>query len=288
VLIVDTYNVLHVTGVLPPEHAGVGVHGLARLIARSRFADRRCILVIDGTRLHDDDKDGPPTAPHHGVSIRLSGHDREADDVIEELLADARRSGQARSTIVVSSDRRVQKAAKSVRADLLDSASFLRQLSIDAGRATAALVRAAGRERSTTPTAAPIPHLRGTIPLSDPEVRLWAQEFGIDAATFPVRSFADVNANRPSQLRTPRPERPSRTPPQSPKPVPETPTPARPVPPKTPRPPDSPIDNPGVTLDPVPLEALDVWCDRMSPADFDMERWLAEHPPDEDRPTTNP
>ena len=40
-IIVDTYNVLHVVGVLPPEIAGVDTAGLIELLARSRYRGRR-------------------------------------------------------------------------------------------------------------------------------------------------------------------------------------------------------------------------------------------------------
>ena len=44
----DAYNVLHVTGILPPEIAGPDLPALARLVARSRYTDRACWLVCDG------------------------------------------------------------------------------------------------------------------------------------------------------------------------------------------------------------------------------------------------
>ena len=36
-LIVDTYNVTHVVGILPPDLAGIDTLGLIRLLANSRF-----------------------------------------------------------------------------------------------------------------------------------------------------------------------------------------------------------------------------------------------------------
>ncbi|HMN97297.1 MAG TPA: NYN domain-containing protein [Phycisphaerales bacterium] len=49
-LIVDTYNVLHVTGVLPPALAGLDVDRLAVLIAQSRYRWETTWLVCDGAR----------------------------------------------------------------------------------------------------------------------------------------------------------------------------------------------------------------------------------------------
>lgn len=49
-LIIDVYNVLHTTGILPPDLAGIGVTDLKRLIAISRYRNEPCRLVCDGVR----------------------------------------------------------------------------------------------------------------------------------------------------------------------------------------------------------------------------------------------
>ena len=46
-VLVDAYNVLHVVGVLPPEHAGIDLEELADLIAASRYGGHPVLLVCD-------------------------------------------------------------------------------------------------------------------------------------------------------------------------------------------------------------------------------------------------
>ena len=49
-LLVDTLNVLHVTGVLPPELAGPEPADLAAWIERSRYRRQKVSLVCDGQK----------------------------------------------------------------------------------------------------------------------------------------------------------------------------------------------------------------------------------------------
>ena len=103
--IVDTYNVLHVEGVLPPELAGPDITGLARLTADSRFAGEPVVLVCDGS---------PPGVKERPVSvgpvqIRFAGRGRSADDEIIRLVE---QSSTPRRLTIVSSDRAIQRAAR--------------------------------------------------------------------------------------------------------------------------------------------------------------------------------
>jgi len=79
-LLIDTYNVLHTTGVLPPEMAGIDIGGLIQLISASRYRNQLVTLVCDGT--------GPmPSSPGlpRLIAVRFAGPGREADDLILEL-----------------------------------------------------------------------------------------------------------------------------------------------------------------------------------------------------------
>ena len=96
-LIVDTWNVLHVQGVLPSGLAGLDLTGLGRLLQESRWATVHTLLVCDG---RPKNAQGPPK----GVHLAWSGVDREADDVIEGLIS---RSTTPRHMVVVSSDNRL-------------------------------------------------------------------------------------------------------------------------------------------------------------------------------------
>ncbi|MCH2132652.1 MAG: NYN domain-containing protein [Phycisphaerales bacterium] len=131
-LLVDTFNVLHVTGVLPPGLAGPDTRGLAALIATSRWSEAHVALVCDGT----PPQGAVPRLPG-GIRAIYSGA-KEADEILERLIEDSTAPGRL---VVVSSDRRVRRAARRRGAKDLDSASFLRIL-LDDRR---------GRPREDTP-----------------------------------------------------------------------------------------------------------------------------------------
>lgn len=159
-IVIDAFNVLHTTGVLPPDLAGIELPDLVWLIARSRYAGQRLTLVCDGVR---------PGAGHAGPSacrlgdarVIYAGGGREADDEIEKLLE---RSSYASRMLVVSSDRRLRTAARKRKADSIRSEAFLGHLVQDTGRSQ--------RE--------PLPKWVHEIPLSQMEVRVWLDEFGIE------------------------------------------------------------------------------------------------------------
>lgn len=157
VILVDGYNVLHTQGVLPPRLAGIEVHGLLRLIHRSRFAGRRLTIVCDGS----GSTGRPGLEIVDGTSVHYSGPHSEADTVIERMLEVA---SAARTWLVVSSDRRVQRAARRARADVLDSRTFLEQLVAD---------EAHKRKDGLPPFAT-------EVPLDRYSVAHWLEEFGFD------------------------------------------------------------------------------------------------------------
>ena len=153
-LVVDVYNVLHVTGVLPPEIAGPDAPALARLVARSRYRGRGAVLVCDGTP-----KPGERGDPDWGGGIRLvhAGRGRDADGLIERLISE---HTAPRRLLVVSDDRRLRTAARRRRAGWLGSAAFLGHLAEDA----------------TSSRGAPGPEKPG--PLDPEETDAWLREFG--------------------------------------------------------------------------------------------------------------
>ena len=124
-LLVDAWNVLHQTGVLPPDMAGVGLKGLGRLIQGSRWGSGRVLLVCDGT------PKGPHAGLPTGMHVAFSGPDREADDLIEAQIS---ASTAPRLLTVVSSDRRIKAAARKRGCKVLTSSAFLERLVRDAQR----------------------------------------------------------------------------------------------------------------------------------------------------------
>ena len=177
-LLVDAYNALHVTGVLPPHLAGLDGPGLAELIARSRWGSG-AVLVCDGVKPR-----GWPRAVE-GVELRFAGPGRDADTLLERMIGD---SPDPRRLTVVSSDHRVRRAGKRSGCKVLSSVGFLTQL---AARIDSPRVRA-GSPASGKPE----------VPLDAFAIRRWLEEFGVTPEE--LRRMAG-NASRAHR---PKPERP--------------------------------------------------------------------------------
>ena len=247
-LIVDTYNALHAWATGPAEARGRDVAALAALIARGRYAEARVRLVCDGI------PPGGTQAPHRqtvaGAEVLYAGAGVEADALIEELVG---RTSVPNRTVVVSSDRRVQKAARRRGAAAVASEDFIGEVIADARDRAEADARAADAP-SRPGDAGPA--------LSASEVGEWMQRFG----------FPD-----------PPPEPPADAPQETPRdaPAPDTGAPAGPpaAAPGADGPP-APSPEPGGRDAPEPKdeawidEALGEWGDRLDPDDLDMERWL--------------
>lgn len=242
-LLIDTYNVLHVTGVLPPDLAGMDLPDLVKLIGRSRYNARPATLVCDG---HGGRSAG---ARMGDVHVLFSGPTREADDLIETLID---RYAHGRTLTVISSDRRLRKAARRRGADWLSSEAFLRLLIQDHRR-----------------RADPGPPVYGTeIPLNKWSVEAWVAEFG-------VQTWAPSTTDVPKRPATPAPPPPAPTTPPAPSPHPRrmgrptAPNPASPDDPASPGDPQAPPD-----LDPALGAALQEWRGRLRLDDLEMNRWI--------------
>lgn len=118
-LLIDTYNVLHVVGVLPPEIAGLDASGLASMLIRSRWRNDECRLMCDGT------PKGSPAPESERVRICYAGPGGSADDAIAECVAE---SSSPRRITVVSNDREVQREARRRRCRVMSAETFLTQL----------------------------------------------------------------------------------------------------------------------------------------------------------------
>lgn len=156
-LVIDTYNVLQTTGVLPPELAGIDLESLLTLIASSRYRSQKITLVCDGTS-----KGRKRITLAQTITLKFSGPNRKADDLIVELLD---KSSHRRRITVVTSDRAVAKAAKARRCATLTSQLFLEHLTNDAQ----------SRNR-----ARPADETRSHKPLDDKAVQQWIDEFELD------------------------------------------------------------------------------------------------------------
>jgi hypothetical protein len=188
--IVDTYNVLHVVGVLPPEEAGIDLPGLIRLIQHSRYRDERVELICDGTPRED-----VPPGKRRATIVRYSGPSRKADDVIAKMI---RSSSIPKRLTIVSSDNEVIRVARKRRCRILASEVFLRQLANDV------------RMPVQLPVSPTVPkHISGT------ELKAWQRYFAIDDGAVEELEAEAERKVREQLSKAPREKRPTTTHPQS-------------------------------------------------------------------------
>lgn len=158
-LLVDAVNVLHVTGVLPPELAGPDETALAELVARSRWKDDWVRLVCDG---------GVPGEAHPFPSldiVLIRTGSRAADDVIVAL---AEKSSFARRIIVVTNDRGLRARVRGFGCRSMSGEHFLERLATDAAR------------RRSSPSFDARAPSRSDGPLNAESVEAWMRAFGLD------------------------------------------------------------------------------------------------------------
>lgn len=161
-LLIDGYNLLHATGIMG---RGVGPGGLQR----SRLALLNFLAAslepeeLPHTTVVFDSREAsgvPQVVEHRGLCVRFATRLASADELIEELI---RADSAPRRLVVVSSDHRIQRAARRRRAKAIDSDAWY-----------AELVRAR-QEPSQASEAAPA---RPSVPLLEEDVAYWLQQFG--------------------------------------------------------------------------------------------------------------
>lgn len=234
-VIVDTYNLLLAEGV-----GGIDLAELEAMARSSRFARRGVVLVCDGVgRSGAASLTQAAGASGSGVRVIAAGPGRDADSLIERMLE----SDSAPSRLlVVSNDRRLQKAARRVRASWLGCKSFFRRLQAD-------------QERSRP---APLPSFATDLPLDRGSVGHWLSEFGIAGASTPeeVAGLPREPDASPKPASSPMPKARKRDV----------------APPAQPKKAQGRVLPQGETIDPLLLDALEAWAIR--PEDLDMGRWL--------------
>ncbi len=163
-LIIDGYNLLNVAGIFAP---GAGPNTLER--SRRALLDflANSIAESEATRttIVFDAKHAPPglqrKAEYRGLTVQFAPKHQEADDLIEELI---QADSAPRQLTVVSSDHRIQRAARRRKAVAIDSDVWCKQ------------VVAAARKQEND-------HLDGLDAKtherpSEDEVNAWLQRFG--------------------------------------------------------------------------------------------------------------
>ena len=127
-LLIDGYNLLHVSDIFAGEGAGTELHrsrmALLDFLARSIDPRER-----NQTTIVFDAAGAPPGLPrtmtHEGITIHFARRHSDADEMIEELLD---QHPAPRALVVVSSDHRVQRAARRCGATFVDSQRWLAEL----------------------------------------------------------------------------------------------------------------------------------------------------------------
>jgi uncharacterized protein len=158
-LIIDGYNLLHVTGVSGRRGDLQGSReALLRLLAATIDSKER-----PQTTIVFDAADAPPGLPRTVVfeemTIHYASNYDNADELIEELIA---ANNVPRSLTVVSSDHRIQRAARRRKSAYVDSDVWFAD----------AMRRRARQHRPPPPATKPYDALSGD------EVSYWLAEFG--------------------------------------------------------------------------------------------------------------
>ncbi len=127
-LFIDGYNLLHASGIFgsmqgPPTLERSRGALVAFLAASLSDAERKRTTIIF------DAADAPPGLPasltHEGLSLRFAPRKSSADDLLEELIS---AEPDPRNLLVVSSDHRIQRAARQRGAKYEDSDVWFRIL----------------------------------------------------------------------------------------------------------------------------------------------------------------
>ncbi|MAJ46128.1 MAG: hypothetical protein CBC35_02365 [Planctomycetes bacterium TMED75] len=198
-LLIDTCNILHRTGILPPDLAGIDERGLANLVQNSRYGNLKVDFMCDGPRVAADGRVRATTGP--GCRFRFAGRHQTADALIIKALQN---SSSPRRLLVVSSDRAIQIEARKRRCRVLSADDFLEQLAQDDHSASR-------KERFKRPPMDGVPR----------SAEFWLKEFGLESE--------EPNTPDPAQRRSsfdstaePRPEADSVPPlPETSSPIPE-------------------------------------------------------------------
>ena len=167
-ILIDGYNLLHVTGIF-----GSGPASFRR--SREALLDFLAAMIdpaeLPRTTIVFDSSEAPPGLPrklkHSGLTVHYASDYESADELLEELI---RAETAPRKLTVVSSDHRVQRAAKRRKATAVDSDCWYADL------VRAAEQRAESGAVETKPAG----------PLSNVEVQWWLDHFHARDLTEPT------------------------------------------------------------------------------------------------------
>ena len=178
-LLIDGYNLLNAVGIVG---RGVGRSSLERsrrallnFLAESLDAEEaaRTTVVFDAS---DAPRGLPRVVEHRGLTVRFAAGYADADSLIEELI---RADTAPRRLTVVSSDHRLQRAARRRRAKAVDSDVWFGEVA-----------RRRADRAQPTETGPAKPH----VPLSEGKIAAWLDRFGGEAALKDLVEAAEADA----------------------------------------------------------------------------------------------
>ena len=178
-VIIDGYNLIAAVGIIG---RGVGPGGLerARLALLNFLAESLEPGEIGGTTIVFDAKNAPTGLPrvvnHRGLTVRFASRYPDADSLIEELIGEA---SAPRGLTVVSSDHRIQRAARRRKAVPVDSDVWYEGM-IRRRRERQAAVRSQKAEA------------KPPVPLLEEDVDYWIRVFGGESLLEEVVEEADA------------------------------------------------------------------------------------------------
>jgi predicted RNA-binding protein with PIN domain len=178
-LLIDGYNLLHASGILP-RGIGPGTLERAREALLNFLVESLEPDELRGATAIFDAREAPRGLPrivdHRGLRVHFAPNPGDADELIEQLiLADH----SPRKLVVVSSDHRLQRAARRRRATPIDSDIWY----ADVLRRRIARQKAPVVERPQPPGR-----------LSESEVSYWLGKFGMAAENLPTPAEPDSRA----------------------------------------------------------------------------------------------
>jgi predicted RNA-binding protein with PIN domain len=222
-LIIDGYNLLHLAGLGQRTKAAGGLENarkkLLKRLSRGLLPEERLKTTVVFDAQYAEHKDRHPLQAD-GMTVLFSPRGWQADDLIEEML---RHSPLGKQIMVVSSDHRIQRAARAARAEVMDCDAFLVEL--DRREELAQRGEKPDSDPQEKPAAAP------QTPPGRDELETWMAEFG----------GIDVHEIQQEVQR-------ERTPKSGPKPLPGKKRPPAPAPEKSRTSPPSSTSVPGRTV----------------------------------------
>lgn len=180
-LLIDGYNLLHVTGLIGSTFEASRAALLNFLAAALDTAERsRTTIVFDAA-------EAPPGLPSEytvaGIQVYYARGYESADALLEELIA---AHHTPKKLTVVSSDRRVQRAAKKRKALAVESHAWYHQ----------AADRLQGRRKGKVD----LPDVKPDVPLTPGEVAVWMRVFGVSE---PIKEEVPLVAALPEPTEPP-------------------------------------------------------------------------------------